>query len=112
MLAALSFCSSLHCVIVGKVADALKQREICAGGQKSEVLCSHFLCWVQELPEAFRSLPFPALCFRFTDPGGRELIGREKEKEKKRKKGADWPGLSHPTASYSQLANIQVDASS
>jgi hypothetical protein len=29
----------LCCFIVGKVADTLRQRDICAGGWQSEVLC-------------------------------------------------------------------------
>jgi hypothetical protein len=43
----LSFCGSLHCIIVGEVADTLRWREICAGGWQSEVLYPHVLCQVQ-----------------------------------------------------------------
>jgi hypothetical protein len=73
----LSFCGSLHCVIVGEVADTVRWREICAGMQQLESLCLHIL-WVQALPDAYRSLPFSVLCFGCTDPSRKEL--REKGK--------------------------------
>jgi hypothetical protein len=95
----LSFFSSLHCVIVGEIADTLRQRDI------YEVLCPHVLWWVQVLPDACRSLLFSPFCFSFTNPGGRELIERQKEKEKK---AANQQGLSDPAASYSQPENRQA----
>jgi hypothetical protein len=48
----LSSCSSVHCIIVGKVTDTLRWREICAGGQQSEVQCLQLLWCVQVLPDA------------------------------------------------------------
>jgi hypothetical protein len=77
--------SAILCAIVGEVADTLRWREICVGGQQSEVLCTHILWQTQVLPDVCSSLPFSALCFNFTDLGGRELREREKEKEKKKK---------------------------
>jgi hypothetical protein len=59
----LSFCGSLHCIIVGEVAGILMWREIFAGGWQLEVLCLHILCWVQVLPDVCRSLLFAASCF-------------------------------------------------
>jgi hypothetical protein len=53
------------------------------GRQQLEVLCPHVLWQVQILSNVFRSLPFSVLDFTFTDPGGRELREREKEKKKK-----------------------------
>jgi hypothetical protein len=79
-----SLCNSLHCVIVGEVADTLRQREICIGSRVSEFLCPHILWCIQVLPDACRSLPFSALCFSITDPGRREIIEREKEKKSSR----------------------------
>jgi hypothetical protein len=90
----LSLCASLCCIIVGKVADTLRQREICTVGGQSEVLCTHISWQVQVLPNVCRSLPFSALCFSFTDPGRRELREREKEKKEKKQWGlvrAIWP---------------------
>jgi hypothetical protein len=51
---------------------------------------------------ACRSLPFSAFCFSFTNPGGRELREREKEK------AADLLGLSDPAATCFQPMNRQV----
>jgi hypothetical protein len=59
----LSFCSC--CVIVGEVADTLRQKEIWASGWQLEVLCLHILWQVQVLPDACRSLPFSVLCVVF-----------------------------------------------
>jgi hypothetical protein len=83
----LSFGVSLHCVIIGEVADILRWREICTGVWQLEVLCLHVLWRVQILPDACRSLPFSAVYFSFTDPGGKEL--RQKRKKKKKKKKAE-----------------------
>jgi hypothetical protein len=99
-LQGLSFCDSLLCIIVGKVADTLRWREICAGRQQAEVLCPHVLLPVQVLPEAYRSVLFCAFCCNFTSIGGREL--RESGKEKKKKKAADLPELSDPADSCTQ----------
>jgi hypothetical protein len=74
--------SVVLCIIVGEAADTLRQREICAGGWQSEVLCPHILWQVQVFPDACRSLLFSVLCFSFTDPGGEELREREKERKK------------------------------
>jgi hypothetical protein len=48
-----------------KVADTLRQREICAGMHQSKVLCLHMLWQVQVLPDACRSLLFSVLCIVF-----------------------------------------------
>lgn len=58
----LSFCGSLHSIIVGEVAETLNWRESCTRRRQSQVLWYRVLWQVWEFPDAYRFPWFSPLC--------------------------------------------------
>jgi hypothetical protein len=107
----LSFCGSLHCIIVWEVVETLKWRDLCrqVAVRGSVSVCilvgpgtprwfagfCHSLHWVLVL---------------LTQAGGNHGERKRKETERKQaNKMVDWLGLSDPAFSCSQRMNRQVD---
>jgi hypothetical protein len=102
----LSFCGSLHCIIVGEVADTLRQREmhwqVALGGSVS----THIVVD----PGTPRCLQVSAiLCIVFWLYWPRwQGIKREKNKRKERRKKKQWIGQGYLTLLSAILAGEQA----